>query len=101
MSKTDSQRFLAITENFLKNFALSPKALFRDFSRFFAIFLDFLQKGQKLKNIEFRAPTSTAIALKVFLHTLYDKSESEKKYAGVAKPFLAAYSRERILDIQA
>ena len=90
MSETDSQRFSAISENFLENFALSPKALFRDFPRFSSIFR---QKWQKSKNIEFRAPTSTAIALKVFLAPIDDKSESEKKYAGVAKHYPAAYSR--------
>ena len=44
---------------------------------FFAIFSDFLRYGQKMKNIEFRAPLSTAIALKVFLCIFNDKSESE------------------------
>ena len=47
----------------------------------------------KSKNTEFRATTSTAIALKVFFRPLDAKSESEKKYAGVAKPYTAAYSR--------
>ena len=89
MSETDSQRFSAITENFLK-ICLVPKGTFW---RFLTIFLDSRQKWQKLKNIEFRAPTSTAIALKVFIPPRGDKSESEKKYAGVAKPYPADYSR--------
>ena len=46
MSETDSQRFSAISENFLQNFALSPKALFRDFSRFSSIFA---KKGKNRK----------------------------------------------------
>ena len=82
--------FFCDIRKFFAKFCLVPKGTF---SRFLAIFLDFCQKGQKSKNIEFRAPTSTAIALKVVLCTLYDKSESEKKYAGVAKTYLAVYSR--------
>ena len=46
MSETDSQRFSAISENFLKNFALSPKALFRDFCQFSSIFA---KKGKNRK----------------------------------------------------
>ena len=46
MSETDSQRFSAISENFLKNFALSPKALFRDFPQFSSIFA---KKGKNRK----------------------------------------------------
>ena len=75
---------------FFEKFCLVPKGTFWPF---LTIFLDFRQKWQKPKNIEFRAPTSTAIALKVFFRCLYDKSESEKKYAGVAKHYPAAYSR--------
>ena len=82
--------FFCDIRKFFGKFCLVPEGTF---SRFFAIFLDFRQKGQKPKNIEFRAPTSTAIALKVFFHPRGDKSESEKKYAGVAKHYPAAYSR--------
>ena len=69
-------------------------AIFRDFRRFSSIFLDFRQKWQKSKNIEFRTPLSNFIALKVVLPQIADKSESEKKYAGVPKPYPAAYSRK-------
>ena len=60
---------------------------------FFAIFRDFRQKWQKSKNIEFRTPLSNFIAIKVVIPKIADKSESEKKYAGVPKPYPAAYSR--------
>ena len=73
-----------------QKFCLVPEGTF---SRFLAIFLDFRQKWQKSKNIEFRASLSTAIALIVVFRYLADKYESEKKYAGVPKPYPAAYSR--------
>ena len=90
--------FFCDIRKFFAKFCLVPKGTF---SRFLAIFLDFRQKGQKSKNIEFRAPTSTAIALKVFFPPIDDKSESEKKYAGVAKHYPAAYSRPTNLAILA
>ena len=90
--------FFCDIRKFFEKKCLVPKGTF---SRFFAIFLDFRQKGQKPKNIEFRAFLSTAIALKVFFPPRGDKSESEKKYAGVAKHYLTAYSRYDNLAILA
>ena len=53
MSETDSQRFLAISENFLENFALSPKALFGHFWQFFSIFA---KKGKNRKILNLGPP---------------------------------------------